>query len=89
MGLAIVAGRVGGFVDLVKPGENGFLYDPMDEQGMRQGLVALLGDPARLLEMRLASRRLSVHFDLDVIVDGYEAVFTDILANHPTPGWKA
>jgi glycosyltransferase involved in cell wall biosynthesis len=89
MGLAIVAGRVGGFVDLVKPGENGFLYDPMDEQGMRQGLAALLGDPARLLEMRLASRRLSVHFDLDVIVDGYEAVFNDILANHPTPGWKA
>ena len=89
MGLAIVAGRVGGFVDLVKPGENGFLYDPMDEQGMRQGLAALLSDPARLLEMRLSSRRLSAHFDLDVIVDGYEAVFNEILANRPTPGWKA
>jgi glycosyltransferase involved in cell wall biosynthesis len=78
MGLAVVASGVGGFIDLVQQGENGFLYHPNDEQGMRNGLHALLTDPHLLLSMRRKSRALSSRFDLTTVVDGYDEIFRQI-----------
>lgn len=78
MGLAIVASRIGGFADLVHPGENGYLYEPDDTPGMQTGLRALLSDPALLLRMRQNSRELSRRFDLNTIVDAYESIFQAI-----------
>ena len=46
MGLAVVASRIGGWMDLVSPGENGFLVDPTDEQGYIQAMESLLTRPA-------------------------------------------
>jgi len=71
-GLSIVAGRTGGFVDLVEPGQNGCLFDPADPQPAGLALRELLSDPARLQTQREASRRLAGRFDLRKIVDEYE-----------------
>ena len=79
MGLAIVASEVGGFVDLVQHGENGYLYRPDDEQGMHDGLLALLTDPQLLLNMRRQSRALSSQFDLNAVVGSYEEIFRQII----------
>jgi glycosyltransferase involved in cell wall biosynthesis len=79
MGLAIVASEVGGFVDLVQQGENGYLYRPDDEQGMHDGLLALLTDPQLLLNMRRQSRALSSQFDLNAVVGSYEEIFRQII----------
>jgi L-malate glycosyltransferase len=75
MGLAIVAGRAGGFVELVEPGINGYLEDPHDIAGFQHDLRALLVDPARLLAFRKASRRLAARYDLNRVVESYEQVF--------------
>ena len=77
MGLAIVAGRVGGFVDLVAQGENGFLCAPGDQVGLREALRTLLADKSALLNARLKSRRLAERFDLSRVVDAYEATFRE------------
>ncbi len=77
MGLAIVASRVGGFVDLVEQGKNGFLCLPDDQAGLQEALRTLLADKSALLNARLKSRQLAERFDLSRVVDAYEATFRE------------
>lgn len=76
-GLAIVASRVGGFVDLVEQGENGFLFPPQDMDGMREALRTLLTDRAALLHARSRSREQARRFDLALVADAYETFFQE------------
>jgi len=80
MGLAIIASRVGGFVDVVEDGVNGFLYSPEDLTGMQTGLQFLINHPDVLLEYRKQSRRLASKFDLSIVIDGYERIFYETIA---------
>ncbi len=79
-GLAVVAGRAGGFIDLVKEGKNGFLYDPEDTDGIAGGLRKLLSDQAMLLAARTHSLKVAQRFGIDTIVGEYEAVFKEVVA---------
>ena len=81
-GMAIVAGNAGGFIDLVKPGENGFLYDPEDTAGMCEGLSALLLEPERLLNARRKSLAFSENFDLQTIVSSYVQLFEEVIKEY-------
>ena len=78
MGLAIVAGKVGGFVDLVEEGKNGYLLEPQDETGFRRSLKQLLSDPRRLNDFRRASREYAQQFDLAAVVELYEQIFNGL-----------
>ena len=80
MGLAVVASRIGGWMDLVNHGENGFLVDPMDEQGYVQAMESLLSDPQCLLRFRQASREKARAFDLAEIVERYASVYQEVAA---------
>jgi L-malate glycosyltransferase len=80
MGLAVVASRIGGWMDLVNQGENGFLLDPVDEQGYIQAMESLLSDPQRLLHFRQASREKAGEFDLAAIVDRYASIYQEVMA---------
>ena len=71
-GLAIVAGRAGGFTDVVAEGENGYLLHPDDVEGMAQRLRLLLTSPQHLMALREASLRRARLFDLNLIVSRYE-----------------
>jgi len=73
-GLALVVSRVGGFVDLVRPGENGVLVPPGDVAGFARALRAYLRDPDALARARAASRAHARNFELDRVVQQYEAV---------------
>ena len=75
-GLALVVGRAGGFVDLVK--DNGSLRDPDDADGMESSLRTLLSDPAALLSARQKSLELAQAFDMERVVDEYESIFCDV-----------
>ncbi len=81
MGLAVVASRVGGFIDLVKPGENGFLVENNEEAGYAKAVRDLLCNPELLLRSRKASRRIAAEFDIQKIADRYDELFQQI---HPT-----
>ena len=74
-GLAIIASRVGGFVDLVDEAKNGFLIDSADASKFSTSLSGLLSDPTSLLSFRTASLEKAAAFELEQIVKEYEIIF--------------
>ncbi|MBE0417446.1 MAG: glycosyltransferase [Coriobacteriia bacterium] len=46
-GTPVVAAAVGGLVEHVEPGVSGELYEPGDTEGLRNALLAVLGEPGR------------------------------------------
>ena len=77
MGLAFVAGKVGGFIDLVEEGKNGYLHLPSERDLFSQSLRILLEDHQQLYKFRLASREISKKFDLERIVEEYEKILLE------------
>jgi glycosyltransferase involved in cell wall biosynthesis len=67
-GCAIVSTRVGGAVDCVRDGENGFLVDAPDCEAMAQRVLTLVADGERLRAVRDRSRARSALFSLDRMV---------------------
>ena len=76
-GLALVVGRVGGFIDLVNG--NGSLHDPDDTDGQVSALSSLLSSPAALLSARQKSLELAQTFDIEHVVDEYEGIFRSVI----------
>ncbi len=56
-GLAVVATRVGGLVDLVRDGENGYLCAPGDAEGLYRRVAQLLDAPAQAAQLGAQARR--------------------------------
>lgn len=80
MGLAVVASRVGGFIDLVEPDFNGFLLDEQDDRMGVDALRELLTSLELLLSFRKNSRQHAKRFDIQDIVDSYEAHMLAVIA---------
>jgi L-malate glycosyltransferase len=78
-GLAIVASQVGGFVDLIENGKNGYLIRQEDASGFLTVLRELLSDSERLLSFRNASLQRSWQFDINQIVEQYEHIFLKVI----------
>lgn len=78
MGLAIVAGNTGGFVDLVENGTNGFLLEGKNAQAGVPELRQLLSSPKMLLSFRQASRRRSQKYDIRKVVLSYESILFQV-----------
>lgn len=78
MGLALVLSRVGGCVDLIEPGQNGYLVESGDRAGFESALRALLSDRHKLLAFRQASRRLAARYDLNSVVESYEQILAGV-----------
>jgi glycosyltransferase involved in cell wall biosynthesis len=79
-GRPVVAGAVGGLLDLVVDGETGLLVEPGDVPSLRAALEQLLGDPE--LRARLgtaARRRIAERFSWDRVVDAMLDVYASIL----------
>jgi len=74
MGLALVMSDIGGCVDLVEKGVNGWLVPVGSQDAFASALRDLLSDRGRLFHARLASRRLAQKFDLQTIISQYETV---------------
>jgi glycosyltransferase involved in cell wall biosynthesis len=78
-GLAIVASRVGGFVDLVDEDRNGHLLEPGDIAGFAAKLQGLLKNPDHLLSLRKHSLQKAKSFEITQIAVKYESLFQEIL----------
>jgi glycosyltransferase involved in cell wall biosynthesis len=74
MGLAVVASPVGGFLDLVDSGVNGFLVEGDDVREWGENLRKLLSNPEKLVEFRKHSRYVAEKFSLPQVVNAYEEI---------------
>ncbi len=72
MGLALVLSRVGGCVNLVKPGRNGFLVEPGDLKGYAEALRHLLIEPDLLKRCRQASLTHAQQFQMNAVISAYD-----------------
>ncbi len=78
-GLAIVASRIGGFLDLVENEKNGYLIEVHDHPSFSQALRELISKPKVLLQFRNSSIEKSRDFDIQKVVDKYESIFQSVV----------
>lgn len=78
-GLAIVASRIGGFLDLVDSEKNGYLIDVQDIPAYSRALREIISDPKVLLRFRQASLEKSHEFDIQKVVGQYQSILQDVL----------
>jgi glycosyltransferase involved in cell wall biosynthesis len=79
-GLPIVATAVGGFLELVKDGENGFLVPVGDADALAQALARLIRDRDLLRRIGAANRRVAEEkFDIADTVRNYEELYLRLL----------
>jgi glycosyltransferase involved in cell wall biosynthesis len=81
-GLAIVASNIGGFLDLVEHGRNGFLIDGQNPASFEEALRRLMSDDELLERFRRESLEASGRFKIENIADGYLAIFKNIIRTH-------
>ena len=77
----VVASNVGGLVEVVRPGVDGYLEEVGDVEAMAARTVGLLADPDRRAAFGQAGRENAVaSFSRSKIVDEYEDYYRQILA---------
>lgn len=79
MGLALVLSEAGGSVELVQPGQNGYLFPPGSLDALTEALQSLLTSPSAIQSAQAKSREMAKAFDLDVIVEKYETLFEAVI----------
>ena len=78
-GLAIVASRIGGFLDLMDENKNGYLIDVQDKDAFAEILRKLISDTDLLFQFRAASLKKSRDFEIQKVVDQYQIIFQDVM----------
>ncbi|MGH3130946.1 MAG: glycosyltransferase, partial [Gaiellaceae bacterium] len=80
VGRPVVATRVGGVPDVVREGEDGFLVEVGDVEGMAERLARLAADPALRERMGRAGRRRVVErYAVDRLVDDVDRLYRSLL----------
>lgn len=74
-GLPLIATRVGGFPEMIAPGETGLLVPSRDAARLAEALIDVLGDPARGQAWGRAARtRVLQHFSAPAHLANFEAI---------------
>jgi len=63
-GLAVLGSRVGGIIDVVEEGRNGFLCPVNDSEFFEKCLRDMLNSPQMVRSMKEQRRKLAARFDL-------------------------
>jgi glycosyltransferase involved in cell wall biosynthesis len=79
-GMPVVAVNAGALYELVKPEENGFLFDIDDYEMMSSGIGELLADPARVKSMSARSKEIVSKHDMSVTLDKFEELYAEVIA---------
>lgn len=79
-GIPIVATNAGGIPEIVRNGENGYLLEPGDTDGIADAVISLLADPGKAAAIGQAGReRVFSHFSIENMVKGNLAVYHQVL----------
>lgn len=84
LGVPVVTKNAGGPIDVVDSGVSGILFD--DERDLPEAVVGLLRDENRRAEMgRNAMARVRSRFDIEVVIEKWQATIREILSGTPAP----
>jgi glycosyltransferase involved in cell wall biosynthesis len=84
MGRPIVASAVGEIVEYLDGGRAGLLTAPGDARAFAEGMIALLQDPARAVELgRRAERRIWEHYDWGLQAPKLEQAYRSLTSGDP------
>jgi glycosyltransferase involved in cell wall biosynthesis len=79
-GTPVVSFRVGGVPELVRPGVTGWLAEPEDADGLRDGIAALLSDRPGLHRLRHNCRRIALaEYSLDLQAQRYIDIYRGVV----------
>jgi phosphatidylinositol alpha 1,6-mannosyltransferase len=88
-GLPVIAPAAGGPIDLVRHGENGYLFDPDDDRDFASRVGSLVADPDLRMRMGEAGRRTVIGTSwssvCDELLGHYRAVVAARAARRRTP----
>jgi glycosyltransferase involved in cell wall biosynthesis len=74
--VAVVATNQGGTREIIRHGENGFLHDPHDQEGMVRTIASVFDDPGKMARIKEKARVTAVEdFPVDRAVDRYLALY--------------
>ena len=76
----LVSNRCGGAADLVKDGENGWTFDPTNEEQMADLMLKIASDEARRMQMGLRSHEIIAEWGPDRFASGVKAAVEAALA---------
>jgi glycosyltransferase involved in cell wall biosynthesis len=80
-GTPCVSFRIGGVPDVVRPGVTGYLAEPESVEGLRRGIVELLGDDDLRASMSPKCREVAVQeFRLELQVERYLGLYEQLLS---------
>jgi glycosyltransferase involved in cell wall biosynthesis len=83
-GKPVVAANAVALPHLVRPGENGWLFEPGDIAGLAKALGAVLDTPETVVRLGAASRRMIAAHDLGTSLDAFDAIYRGAL-DQPAP----
>lgn len=79
--LPVVCSRIRGNTDLIKNGQGGYMYDPMDEDGFADGLKELLDNKAICRKMGRVNRRRVAKYDISSVNEIMRNIYISLLDN--------
>lgn len=86
MGLPVVGTRVSGTREAIRDGENGFLVEPGDVEGLANGLETLIDDPALRASMGANGRAIALsEFDEAPIAEALAKLYRQRLHSQSVP----
>jgi glycosyltransferase involved in cell wall biosynthesis len=88
MGLAMVLSNAGGNLELVRNGENGYLFPVGDLDALSERLGWLISNPSMLQSAQNKSRDMARSYDLPAIISQYEDLFAELLPSANNPNLK-
>ena len=74
-GVPVIASNQGGIPEVIQHGQNGFLHEVGDVDGMAASAISLLENTELLGQFRIQAKLRSLDFNIDHILPQYEAVY--------------
>jgi len=87
VGVPVIASVIGGTPEMIRDGENGFLFDNGDTDTIANSIRTLLDDPSMRARFIEAGRRTAMEeFTVDAFVTRAEALYAAVIEGRPLPG---
>ena len=76
VGLPVIASRVGGNIELIEDGRNGFLFAPDDREALVSSILTLVADKSLQEKFSKANRlKFIEHYSIDISISRYHEVY--------------